>query len=293
MKRAACRSRRTGNLVDTSDARTVQLDRPRHVSAGEQAHLKPAPDSAVGHRRVALFAAGLRGLPASRCGGTRRRLTAAGDRCSVYQCAVNTRTIIRADNDAIAFRSSSLSPAPDDDATPCLTDEAAAESTRHRLRGTCRRGSGVGAQGAPPVRHTVRIPMRADLVDEIKNLERQATRSRRSTNGRTATRSPASPNASSSSRRGRASRWHSRSSRLDSAPPRRWWPIPADRRQKDRARGRVVLSYNPDKYPPQLLAATCVSHTSTVEDWADIWRRGRPGRSLSCGRRARYESGQR
>jgi hypothetical protein len=125
------------------------------------------------------------------------------------------------------------------------------------------------------VRYTVRIPMRADLVDEIKELERQAKRERAIDDREN--REPVAP--------GLAVRIQELEDQVadsevaftfESIGQRATAKLLADNPPTDEQKAQaeengVSLAFNPDTYPPQLLAATCVSHTSTVEDWTDIW----------------------
>lgn len=126
-----------------------------------------------------------------------------------------------------------------------------------------------------PVRHTVRIPMRADLVDEIKDLERQAKREKAIDEREN--RDPVAP--------GIAERIQELEDELaesevaftfQSIGQRATAKLlgdnpPTDQQKADAEDNGVVLAFNTDTYPPQLLAATCISHSSTVEDWSDIW----------------------
>jgi hypothetical protein len=127
-----------------------------------------------------------------------------------------------------------------------------------------------------PVQRTVRIPMRADLVDEISVLEQQARRER-DIDARE-NRDPVAPRLAERIRelddqlaasevaftfRGIGRRAYQA---LIAAHP------PTDEQQASARDAGVVLSYNPDTFPPALLAAACIlPEGATLADMTDIW----------------------
>ena len=126
------------------------------------------------------------------------------------------------------------------------------------------------------VQRTVRIPMRADLVDEISVLEQQARRERDLDEREN--RDPVAPRLAERIRelddelaasevaftfRGIGRRAYQG---LIAAHP------PTDEQQATARDGGLVLSYNPDTFPPALLAAACISpQGATLADMTDIW----------------------
>lgn len=120
MKRGGLQIPQTGNLVDTSDASSRFNSTDLGTFGGDKLTLNLLRDSASGVDTAwPLFASGLRGFLIPLWWGTAGASPAAGDRCSVYQCAVNTRTIVPgADNDAISFTIEfAVTSPPNDDAT--------------------------------------------------------------------------------------------------------------------------------------------------------------------------------
>lgn len=125
------------------------------------------------------------------------------------------------------------------------------------------------------VQRTVRIPMRADLVDEISTLEARMMRERQI--DLRENRDPVAPQLAAQIRemedelaasevaftfRSIGRRPHAK---LVADNP------PTDEQKKEAVAGDYVLNYNPDAFPPALLAASCVTPTGSVEHWAAIW----------------------
>ena len=105
LRRGTLQIPQTGNLVDTSDASSRFNSTDLGTYGGDKLTATFYRDSVSGTDSVwPLFASGLRGFLVPLWWGTAGASPAAGDRCGVYQCAVNTRVILPgAENDAIMF----------------------------------------------------------------------------------------------------------------------------------------------------------------------------------------------
>lgn len=120
LKRGTLAIPQTGNLSDIADASSKFNSTDLGTFGGDKMTANflrdsiPAADTAW-----PLFAPGLRGFLLPFWWGWAGSTAAAGDRCSVYQCAVVTRTMVPgADNDPIMFTVEwAVTSPPNDDAT--------------------------------------------------------------------------------------------------------------------------------------------------------------------------------
>lgn len=122
----------------------------------------------------------------------------------------------------------------------------------------------------------VRVPMRADLFAEITALEVQAKREREIDEREN--REPVAPGIA---HRIMGLEEELRDSEVEfrfrALGRRRYNELladhpPTDKQKQEAADADAVLAYNPDTFPPLLLAASCVEPTDMdVDDWSDIW----------------------
>lgn len=120
LKRGSLAIPQTGNLVDTSDASSRFNSTDLGTFGGDKLTSNFLRDSVAANDTAwPLFLSGKRGFLVPMWWGSAGASPAAGDRCSVYQVAVNTRTLVPgAENDAQMFtvEFAVVSP-PNDDAT--------------------------------------------------------------------------------------------------------------------------------------------------------------------------------
>lgn len=127
-----------------------------------------------------------------------------------------------------------------------------------------------------PVQHTVAIPMRADLRDEIRVLERQAAREAQV--DKWENRAPVAPRLAQRIRELEGELAASEAQFTFVSIGRRPYarllgehPPTGEQQAEAEKAGVAGLAYNSETFPPALLAASCVSPGGTVEDWADVW----------------------
>lgn len=123
--------------------------------------------------------------------------------------------------------------------------------------------------------HTVRIPMRADLPDQIGRLELEARREKAVDDREN--REPVAPGIARQIQDLEAELAASEEAFTFEALSRGTarelvaeHPATEDQQKEAAAEGRR-LQWNPDTYPPALIAASCITPRLTVEDAVEIW----------------------
>lgn len=126
------------------------------------------------------------------------------------------------------------------------------------------------------IRQSVRIPMRADLVDELARLEVLAAREQAT--DRVENRDPVAPGIATQIRELEAQMIASEVQFTFQALGRRDYAKlladnpPTDEQKREADEDDRTLQWNPDTFPPQLLAASCIAPAgATVERFTDIW----------------------
>lgn len=134
-----------------------------------------------------------------------------------------------------------------------------------------------------PVQNTVRVPMRADLADEIGRLEDQIGREQRVDEREN--RDAVAPQLAKQVRELEDELAASEVEFVFRAIGRRDYAKlltdnpPNDEQKAEAEAGGFMLAFNPDTFPPALMAAMCVTPASTLEDWADIWENWSDGQT--------------
>lgn len=126
-----------------------------------------------------------------------------------------------------------------------------------------------------PVQATVRVPMRADLIDEIAQLEERIGRERKADEWEN--RDPVAPQLAARIRELEDELAASEVVFTFRAIGRRDYAKlitdnpPTDEQKAEAESAGFVLPFNPDTFYPALMHAMCVSPVSTLEDWLDVW----------------------
>lgn len=135
-----------------------------------------------------------------------------------------------------------------------------------------------------PIRQSVRIPMRADLLDRIATLEQRAVHEREI--DRRENRDAVAPGIAEEIRQVEADVLASEVEFTFESMGRRAYakliadnPPTAEQTARAEADGGT-LSYNPDTFPPRLLAASCVApEGATVQGMTDVWENWSEGQA--------------
>jgi hypothetical protein len=135
-----------------------------------------------------------------------------------------------------------------------------------------------------PVRQSVRIPMRADLLDRITSLEQQAARERAV--DKRENRDALAPAIAEQIRELEDQVAASEVEFTFEGIGRRAYaklvadnPPTAEQKAEAEADERSV-SYNPDTFPPRLLAASCVApEGASIEGMTDVWENWSEGQA--------------
>jgi hypothetical protein len=126
------------------------------------------------------------------------------------------------------------------------------------------------------VRQTVHVPMRADLIDEIATLEQRARRE--AAIDARENRMPVAPQLAEQIRELEDEVAASEVAFVFQAVGRREYAkllaehAPSEEQRASAEEQQIRLSYNPDTFPPALLAASCIEPAdTTVERMTNVW----------------------